>query len=132
MDQPRPVLELRVALTTAEYERLSAFYTQGLGLEPAQLWTEGEDRALILDLGRATLEVFDEAHAAVVDQLEVGRRLSGPVRFALQVPDLDAALTRLEAWGAAVVSPPVTTPWGHRNARVADPDGMQVTLFQVG
>jgi len=131
MSQAHPVLELRVALTTEQYERLSAFYTEGLGVTPERLWTEGEDHALILDLGRATLEVFDEAHAAVVDRLEVGRRLSGPVRFALRVPDLDAALARLEAWGATVVSAPVTTPWGHRNARVVDPDGMQVTLFQV-
>lgn len=111
---------------------MSAFYTDGLGVEPEQLWTNSEDRALILDLGRATLEIFDEAHAAVVDQIEVGRRVSGPVRFALQVPDLDAALERLRANGATLINPPVTTPWGHRNARVLDPNGMQVTLFQVG
>lgn len=131
MDQKRPVLELRVAITTEEYERLSAFYTEGLGIEPEPLWTDSEDRALILDLGRATAEIFDEAHAAVVDQIEVGRRVSGPVRFALQVPDLDAALERLRTNGATLVNPPVTTPWGHRNARVMDPNGMQVTLFQV-
>lgn len=35
MDQPRPVLELRVALTTAEHKCLNAFYTQGYGLELA-------------------------------------------------------------------------------------------------
>jgi predicted enzyme related to lactoylglutathione lyase len=132
MDQTRPVLELRVAITTAEYERLSMFYIEGLGIEPEPLWTDRDDRALILDLGRATLEIFDEAHAAVVDQIEVGRRLSGPVRFALQVPDLDAALERLRKKGATLINPPVTTPWGHRNARVLDPSGMQVTLFQVG
>jgi hypothetical protein len=27
------------------------------------------------------------------------------------------------------VAPPVTTPWGDRNARVQAPDGMQLTLF---
>lgn len=131
MNQIRPVLELRVAITTEEYERLSMFYTKGLGIEPEHLWTGGNDRALIVDLGRATLEVFDEAHAAVVDQIEVGRRVSGPVRFALQVSDLDAALERLRANGATLINPPLTTPWGHRNARVMDPNGMQVTLFQV-
>lgn len=131
MDQIQPVLELRVAITTEEYERLSMFYTEGLGLKPEHLWTDKKDRALILDLGRATLEIFDEAHAAVVDQLEVGRRVSGPVRFALQVPDLDAALERLRTKGATLINPPVTTPWGHRNARVMDPNGMQVTLFEV-
>ncbi len=49
---------------------------------------------LLLDAGRATLELFDEAQAAMVDDLEVGRRVSGKVRFALQVPDADAAARR--------------------------------------
>ena len=34
------------------------------------------------------------------------------------------------AIGAVIVHPPVVTPWDDRNARVQDPDGMQVTLFQ--
>lgn len=134
MSQSKPsaaVLEMRVALTTQEYERLVNFYSVGLGVEPAQLWTGEQDRAIILELGKATLEIFDEAHAEAVDQLEVGARVSGPIRFALQVPDVEAALERLVAQGATVVHPPIVTPWGHRNARVQDPDGLQVTLFQV-
>jgi catechol 2,3-dioxygenase-like lactoylglutathione lyase family enzyme len=126
-----PVLELRVALTTKDYDRLVEFYCTGLGIEPAQLWTGEGDRAAILDMGRATLELFDEPHADAVDQIEVGRRVSGPIRFALQVPDVQAALERLVAHGATIVHPPITTPWGHRNVRVQDPDGLQVTLYQV-
>jgi hypothetical protein len=53
-------MELRVALTTDEYERLVGFYLQGLGLEPAQVWPEEQGKALVLDMGKATLEVFDE------------------------------------------------------------------------
>jgi hypothetical protein len=26
---------------------------------------------------------------------------------------------------------PVVTPWGDHNVRLQDPDGMQITLFQV-
>ncbi|MBC8163864.1 MAG: VOC family protein [Roseiflexaceae bacterium] len=126
-----PVLELRVALTTKQYERFVEFYCVGLGLEPTQLWTGAEDRAVILDMGKATLELFDEPHAAAVDQIEAGNRVSGPIRFALQVPDLQAALERLLAHGAKIVHPPVVTPWGHHNVRVQDPDGLQITLFQV-
>lgn len=125
------VLELRVALTTQDFDRLVAFYRQGLGLEPSQSWPEDQGRVLVLDLGRATLEVFDEKQANTVDQLEVGRRVSGTIRFALQVPDLDAAVGRLQAHGATLVHPPVTTPWGDRTARFQDPDGMQVTLYQA-
>jgi len=127
----KPILELRVALTTGDFERLLGFYLDGLGLEPAQLWTTEKSRAVLLEMGKATLELFDEAHAESVDQIEVGRRISGPVRFALQVPDLQAALDRLLARGATLVHPPVVTPWGDTNARVQDPDGMQVTLFQI-
>lgn len=126
-----PVLELRVALTTKEYDRLVAFYCVGLGLEPAALWTGDQDRAVILDLGKATLELFDEQHAAAVDQIEAGKRVSGPIRFALQVPDLQVALERLVANGATIVHPPTVTPWGHHNVRLQDPDGLQITIFQI-
>lgn len=125
-----PVIELRVALTTSDYERLAKFYCDGLGLEPAQLWNNGQGQALILDMGKATLEIFDETQAQTIDQIETGKRTSGQVRFALQVPDLDAAMQRLIANGAIVVHLPVMTPWGDHNVRLQDPDGMQITLFQ--
>jgi catechol 2,3-dioxygenase-like lactoylglutathione lyase family enzyme len=108
------------------------FYTDGLGLEPAQLWTSQNGQAVILDMGRGTLELFDPRHADHIDQIETGQPgLSGRLRFALRVPDLQAALDRLLARGVRLVHPPVVTPWGHHNARVEDPDGLQVTLFQV-
>ena len=49
-----PILELRVALTTREYERLLKFYRDGLGLEPAAIWNNDGGKALILDMGKAT------------------------------------------------------------------------------
>lgn len=126
-----PILELRVALTTQDFEKLFAFYHEGLGLDPAEIWTNEQGKAVIFEMGRGTLELFDEGHAAQVDQLEVGKRVSGQIRFALQVPDVDAALSRLLAKGATLVHEPIVTPWNHRNARVQSPDGLQVTLFQV-
>ncbi|MFN2198923.1 MAG: VOC family protein [Anaerolineales bacterium] len=126
-----PVLELRVALTARDYERLVRFYCDGLGLESSQTWPEEQGRAVILEMGQATLEVFDEKQANTVDQLEVGRRVSGQVRFALRVPDVEAAMQRLLANGAELVHPPVKTPWGDTNVRLRDPDGTQVTLFQA-
>lgn len=130
-EQNHPVLEMRVAQTTSSFEQLVRFYCDGLGLEPAQVWPEDQGRALVLDMGRATLEVFDEKQAQTIDQLEVGRRVSGQIRFALQVPDLDTAIKRCLANGATLVHPPVVTPWGDRNARLQDPDGMQITLYEV-
>ena len=126
----RPVLELRVALTSDDYERLVSFYCLGLGLEPEQLWSNDGGRAMLLNLSRATLELFDETQAQAIDQIEAGRRISGHIRLALQVPDLEAAMERLLAHGATLVHPPVVTPWGDHNARLQDPDGLQITLFQ--
>jgi catechol 2,3-dioxygenase-like lactoylglutathione lyase family enzyme len=126
-----PILELRVALTTGDYDRSVKFYCDGLGLEPAALWNNGGGRALILNMGNATLELFDEAQAQTIDQIETGQRVSGQIRFALQVHDLHAAMDRLLAYGAILVHPPIVTPWGDYNVRLQDPDGMQITLFQV-
>jgi lactoylglutathione lyase len=126
-----PILELRVAVTTEDYQRLVSFYQHGLGVDPAALWESDGGHATLFELGNGTLEVFDEAHAAAVDRIETGARNSGHIRFALRVPDLDAALARLREWGATVVHEPVVTPWNDRNARVISPDGLQVTLFQV-
>lgn len=127
----QPILEMRVALTTGDYERLVKFYCVGLGLGPAAIWKNGQGQALVLNMGTATLEIFDEAQALTIDQVEAGKRVSGQVRFAFRVPDLDAAMKRLLAHRAILVHPPVITPWGDYNVRLQDPDGMQVTLYQV-
>ena len=126
-----PVLELRVAITTPDFERLLRFYAEGLGVEPSAFWQNDGGRAVMLDLGHASLEIFDQAQAQAIDQLEVGRRVSTAIRFAMRVPDLDAAVERLQAHGATLVHAAVRTPWGDRNARFQDPDGLQLTLFQA-
>ena len=125
------ILELRVAITTKDYEKLVKFYCLGLDIEPAAVWNNDGGKALMLNMGNATLEIFDERQAEVVDDLEVGKRISGQVRFALQVPDLKAAMERMLANGATLVHEPVMTPWGDYNVRLQDPDGMQITLFQA-
>jgi hypothetical protein len=39
------------------------------------VWPEGQGRVLVVEMGRATLEVFDEKQAQTVDQIEVSRRI---------------------------------------------------------
>jgi len=126
-----PIRELRVAITTSDYERLVKFYCNGLGIEPAAIWNNGQGKALVLNMGQATLEIFDETQAETIDELEAGRRISGQIRFALQVPDLKAAMERLLENGAILIHPPIMTPWGDYNVRLQDPDGLQITLFQA-
>ena len=123
------VRELRVALTVANFDEAVAFYRDALGLPQAADWSSDEGRVILLEAGRATIELFDEAQAALVDGIEVGRRVSGAVRLAIEVSDSDATAKRLVAAGAVAEAPSVRTPWGDRNARVRAPDGMQLTLF---
>ena len=41
----------------------------------------------------------NEKRPQTIDQIEVGRRIGGQIRFALQVPDLNAAMKGLLAHG---------------------------------
>jgi catechol 2,3-dioxygenase-like lactoylglutathione lyase family enzyme len=127
----RPVLQLRLALTTNDFERMTRFYTEGLGISPTAFFENGGGHAVMVDLGQATLEIFDEAQARAIDQLEAGGRVSGQVRLALQVADLQVSMDRLITLGGRLVHEPVHTPWGDYNVRLQAPDGMQITLFQA-
>ncbi len=85
------VKSFRVALTTDDFERAVTFYRDGLGLDPGDLWTDN-GRGQLFGAGEAALEIFDEDYAAGVDQIEVGERVSGQIRFAFEVPDIHAAM----------------------------------------
>ena len=123
------VHELRIALTVDNYDEALAFYRDALGMTLLEEWnTEGANGAL-LEAGRATLEIFDDGQAALVDEIEVGRRVAGTVRFAVEVDDSATAADRLVDAGARREAAPVEPPWGGVNVRVQAPDGMQLTLF---
>lgn len=123
------VRELRLVLTVDDFDRALAFYRDALGLEEIAAWEAQEGRVVLLGAGRATLELVDEAQAAAIDRIEVGRRSAGPVRVALEVPDSAETAERLAEAGAEQLGEPVETPWRDRNVRLRAPDGMQLTLF---
>jgi catechol 2,3-dioxygenase-like lactoylglutathione lyase family enzyme len=123
------VTELRLAMTVTDFDTAVAFYRDALGLPVAESWDGPDGRGMALDAGRAVLELLDPTHARFVDQIEVGRPVSGPIRLALRVADSSAMASVLASAGAEVVAPPTVTPWNHRNARLVAPDGMQLTLF---
>jgi lactoylglutathione lyase len=125
-------MELRLVLTVDDFDTALSFYRDSLGLPVLQVWEAPEDaRVVLLDAGRATLELVNEAQAAFIDEVEVGRRVAGPVRVAFEVDDSEAVAERLVAAGAEQLAEPVTTPWNDRNVRLRAPDGMQLTLFTV-
>ena len=81
------VNELRLALTVADFEAALAFYRDALGLEQVADWSSETGRVVLLQAGRATLELLDEAQAGTIDSIEAGRRVTGTVRLALEVAD---------------------------------------------
>ncbi len=126
-----PVNELRVVLTVDDFDQVTRFYRDGLGLDPGDLWTHDTARGQMFLAGRATLEIFEPGYAEHVDDLEVGRPVSGQIRFAFEVPDIKNALIKALEFGAALVAEPKLTPWGDLNARVLSPEGLQITLYQL-
>lgn len=126
----RPVHELRVAVTSPNHAKAVAFYRDTLAMPQLADWSSPNGRVVVLDGGRATLELIDEAQAAYVDSVEVGRRVAGPIRIALQVDDSADMAERLVAAGAAYLGDgPVVTAWNDRNVRLDAPAGLQLTLF---
>ena len=125
------VSELRLVVTTEDYDAAVAFYRDRLGLsESAEYLSEDQGRVIILDAGRATLEIADAGHAVYVDDVEVGRRVAGHVRVAFGVPDAASATEQLTEAGATLIAAPTRTPWNSLNSRLNGPAGLQLTLFQ--
>ena len=126
-----PVRELRLAFTVENYHDAVRFYRDVLGLPVIQEWDQPDGSGAILDAGRATLELLSVAQSDLVDRVEVGEIVSGPIRLAIDVADSEETAKALVAAGADRMGGPVVTPWLHRNVRVRAPDGMQLTLFTV-
>lgn len=125
------VRQLRLVITVDDYERALEFYRDALGMhEYAAYAAPNGGRVTLLDAGRATVELADAAQADFIDEVEVGRRVAGRLRVAFEVPDAEAATGRLATAGADVIAAPTRTPWDSLNARLTDPDGVQLTLFQ--
>lgn len=125
------VRELRLVVTASDYEEALRFYRDTLGMPELAAFDDGAGRVVILDGGRATLELSDVPHAEHIDRLEVGRRVAGHIRVALAVDDAAATTDRLVEAGATLVAAPVETPWGSLNSRLEAPAGLQLTLFQA-
>jgi lactoylglutathione lyase len=127
---PPAVTELRLVVTAENYPEALAFYRDVLGLAQLAEFESPDGHVVLLDAGRATLELTDPGNAAYVDRVEVGRRVAGPIRVAFQVDDAAGTAGRLTSAGAELIAPPTVTPWRSLNARLTAPDGLQLTLFE--
>jgi predicted enzyme related to lactoylglutathione lyase len=123
------VKELRLVVTAEDYDEAVVFYRDVLGLPERASYSSENGRVMILEVARATLEIADPGQAEFIDQVEVGRRVAGKYRIALEVEDSAAATRQLVDAGATVIAEPTRTPWNSLNARLETPGGIQLTLF---
>ncbi|MFG3644482.1 VOC family protein [Micromonospora sp. NPDC047762] len=131
-DSPVPaVRQLRLVVEATDHEAAVAFFRDALGLpEEAAFSGEGDARVVILDAGRATLEIANPAQKRLIDEVEVGRQVAPRIRVAFEVDDTKATTARLVAAGAGEIAPPTRTPWQSLNSRLDAPAGLQITIFQ--
>ena len=125
------VLQMRLVVEAADFDKAVAFYRDSLGLrEELSVAGAGGAEVIILDAGRATLELVNPAQKRYIDEVEVGRQVSREIRVAFQVRDVHSETERLVHSGASLIAEPVETPWRSRNSRMEAPAGLQITLFE--
>ena len=128
-DDLPPVREMRLVVTADDHAEAVRFYRDVLGLPERAAYSSPDGQVVILEAGRATLEIADRAQAEFIDRVEVGRRVAGHVRVAFEVADSAATARILAAAGADVIADATRTPWNTMNARLNGPAGLQLTLF---
>lgn len=111
------VLQSRVLLRPVDYPASVAFYRDVIGLQIFREWATGT----VFFLGGGLLELSRSGGPVTEDKISLW----------LQVRDVDAEFARLEAAGVTAVEAPVDEPWGLREARVRDPDGLMLVLVEI-
>ncbi len=111
------VLQSRVLLRPVHYQNSVAFYRDVLGLAIFREWASGT----VFFLGGGLLELSRSAGPVADDKFSLW----------LQVRDVNAEFARLQEAGVEVVEAPVDEPWGLREARIRDPDGLMLVIVEV-
>lgn len=129
VDVQPSVREMRLVVTADDHAAAVHFYRDVLGLPERASYSSPDGQVVILEAGRATLEIADRAQAEFIDRVEVGRRVAGHLRVAFEVADSAATTQSLADAGAEILAEPTRTPWNTMNARLNAPAGLQLTLF---
>jgi catechol 2,3-dioxygenase-like lactoylglutathione lyase family enzyme len=125
------VRQLRLVVEASDFAAAVEFFRDVLGLPEEEAYVgDGDARVVILDAGRATLEIANPAQKRMIDEVEVGRQVAPRLRVAFEVDDTAARTAEAVAAGATEVAPPTRTPWRSLNARLDAPAGLHITLFQ--
>jgi queuosine precursor transporter len=124
------VRQLRLVVAAEPFDEAVRFYRDELGLGQEETYETDGAKVMILDAGRATLELSNAAQIDYIDSVEVGRTGVSPhYRVAFEVDDAAAVTDRLVTAGAELIARPVRTPWDSLNARLRGPADVQLTVF---
>jgi hypothetical protein len=81
---------MRLVGEAEDFGEAVAFCRFSMGLrEELSVAGEGGAEVIILDAGRATLELVNPAQKRYIDEVEVGRQVSRKIRVAFQVSGVD-------------------------------------------
>ena len=108
-----------INLTSADPERLRAFYRDVVGLDPHPVVSPAGFMA-------GGVGFVIDGHSATEGQAKDPTRLM----FNFGVDDIHAEQARLEASGVRFVRPATREPWGGFMATFTDPDGNYAQLIQ--
>ena len=126
MPEPQsPVSELRVALTAPSTTPRWRSIAMRSGCPSCWTGTSRPAAARCWPPAGRRSSYQSPQQAGYIDEVEVGRRVAGPVQLALEVEDSAATADALVARGAERLGETVVTPWNDRNARLRAPDGMR-------
>ena len=115
------VLSSRVLLRPTDFERSFRFYAESLGLHVYREWGSGSTKGVVFFIGGGFLELSGSS----------GTGASESVGLWLQVRDVDAVGRELEETGVEVFESPTDKPWGLREMKIRDPDGLSIAIVEV-
>src|SRR5919206_574287 len=92
-----------------------------LGLHIYREWGSGSTRGVVFFLSGGFLELSGSSDAPSSEKVSMW----------LQVRDVDDVGRELQDAGVAIVETPVDKPWGLREMRIEDPDGVRLVIVEV-
>lgn len=129
-------MELRICIDVDDMERAVAFYTEGLGLQVGRRFKS--DFVEILGAGSPIDLLLNAPGTRPIASSTSGPGSEGvrnyarhwtPVHLDFVVEDIDAAVIRLQRYGAVLEMPVAERVWG-RIAGLADPFGHGLDLLE--
>jgi predicted enzyme related to lactoylglutathione lyase len=115
------VLSSRVLVRPTDFQRSFQFYNESLGLHVYREWGSGSTRGVVFFLGGGFLELSGSSPTGTSESVDLW----------LQVRDVDTVGHELEEAGIDIIELPTDKPWGLREMKIRDPDGLRIVIVEV-